>query len=743
MVAPLVAALSALGRAAAVYAAADALRWTPAAARFAAVALIVAAIPSHLLAHHGGGGGGSRRQPAMGTVAAARELRNAVWLRGGVFAAGLYAFCCALRRCHNPLRAVILDGTISHVFAPWFAAAPHIHEGGGGGGGSARGAFWRRGGCVMIALAPMVLVGARDAHALAEVALLSAAALMVVSQRSTPRLVREAGGPWRLFARTIRAAAVACAPLVLCEWCLLRDAPPPQPLERDGRLNGGDAGDAGNGTMVRWLLQATVFGLLGLLAGAARSAVQPMARGKAQGVGPSVAAGLGASFAGACLLDAWRPAGGVSAHPAQHHALGRHEVAAEILLQAGTALLFVCGRAAGGGHGGAAHLLPLSLAQAAKGALTDGPPHAPLLAVRAAARRQSVDLAAAAARALHIACASRASARLAGFLAANAAFMLVEGVVGVLSRSLTLTTDAAHMLLDCAAIGVGLYGETAARWQSDEAHPFGFARYDALCALINGVLLLLVALSVSGEALCRLMSPPLIDDERLLPVAFGGLCVNLVGLAFFHDLHHPTHHQQQGEDGCGCAQTHGASPAGQNVRGVFLHVVADTMGSVATIASTLLARHLGWRLADPLCSLLVAGLITASALPLLRDSASLLLLRTPEPFVAAGGRRACIAALCTLPHIRGVPRCHVWSHTHSRAEAIIAVLAAPEANERLVVDAVERTMRSFGVHSVAVEVQKDTPTFAASSTQSADGDDKFAARDEYVRSVADRMGISL
>ena len=141
MVAPLVAALSALGRAAALYAAADALRWTPAAANFAAVALIVAAIPSHLLAHHGGGGGGSRRQPAMGTVAAARELRNAVWLRGGVFAAGLYAFCCALRRCHNPLRAVILDGTISHVFAPWFAAAPHIHEGGGGGGGSARGAF--------------------------------------------------------------------------------------------------------------------------------------------------------------------------------------------------------------------------------------------------------------------------------------------------------------------------------------------------------------------------------------------------------------------------------------------------------------------------------------------------------------------------------------------------------------------------------------------------------------------------
>ena len=74
----------------------------------------------------------------------------------------------------------------------------------------------------------------------------------------------------------------------------------------------------------------------------------------------------------------------------------------------------------------------------------------------------------------------------------------------------------------------------------------------------------------------------------------------------------------------------------------------------------------------------------------------------------------------------------------------MVVVAAPEANERLVADAVERTVRSFGVHSIVVEVQKDAAGAPPPSTQSEDdADDRFAARDEYVRSIADRMGISL
>ena len=236
---------------------------------------------------------------------------------------------------------------------------------------------------------------------------------------------------------------------------------------------------------------------------------------------------------------------------------------------------------------------------------------------------------------------SRHSARLLIYLGLNLLFMGLEALVGFLTNSLTLTTDAMHMLLDCAALAVGLVGEVARQRQlAQRRRPLragdGLVRFDAYCALVNAVLLLVVAVSVAHEALSRMSGaePPLIDDPRLLPVAVAGLSVNLVGLACFHDHRHVgalANGERDGCDGCGACGPFAAAFGGregkgkggggsENMRGVFLHVLADTMGSVGAIASSLLARQLGWRWPDPICSLLVAGLIVAVALPLLRDT---------------------------------------------------------------------------------------------------------------------------
>jgi cation diffusion facilitator family transporter len=140
------------------------------------------------------------------------------------------------------------------------------------------------------------------------------------------------------------------------------------------------------------------------------------------------------------------------------------------------------------------------------------------------------------------------------------------------------------------------------------------------------------------------------------------------------------------------------------MRGVFLHVLADTMGSVAAIASSFLESRLHWHWADPLCSLLVAACILAVALPLLRDSSTLLMLRLPEELRGSGLRR-CLAAVRALPHVREVTHCRVWSHTRSRALGTVCVRADAGASERLITARVSSTMRSFGVHATAVEVQ--------------------------------------
>ena len=148
----------------------------------------------------------------------------------------------------------------------------------------------------------------------------------------------------------------------------------------------------------------------------------------------------------------------------------------------------------------------------------------------------------------------------------------------------------------------------------------------------------------------------------------------------------------------------GGGGGNDNMRGVFLHVLADTMGSIAAIASSLLESRLHWRWADPLCSLLVAACIVAVALPLLRDSSTLLLLRMPEKLRGTGLRR-CLAAVQALPQVLEVTDCRVWSHTRSRALGMVSVRADAGASELLVAARVSSTMRSFGVHATTVEVQ--------------------------------------
>ena len=221
--------------------------------------------------------------------------------------------------------------------------------------------------------------------------------------------------------------------------------------------------------------------------------------------------------------------------------------------------------------------------------------------------------------------ASRSTSALAAFLALSFGFMAVEATVGILSDSLTLTTDAAHMLLDCVALGVGLYGELRAHLlaSADALSSWQAKRLDTTCAFINAALLVVVAILVVCEAASEIVNPhSLIDDDRLLPVAVAGLVLNLVGLKWFHG--HTHSHANGGCADASCGYGSDSAPKNNNMRGVFLHVLADTMGSIATIISTLLERHLRWSWADPVCSLLVAVCIFAAALPLLRDSWQLL-----------------------------------------------------------------------------------------------------------------------
>ncbi|KAJ1735396.1 putative zinc transporter msc2, partial [Coemansia biformis] len=223
------------------------------------------------------------------------------------------------------------------------------------------------------------------------------------------------------------------------------------------------------------------------------------------------------------------------------------------------------------------------------------------------------------------------------FLLLNLSYMFVQIAYGYITNSLGLISDAIHMLFDCMALAIGLVAAVMSRWPPDESFTFGYGRIELLSGFANGVFLMLISVSIFFEAVERLMHPPEMNTHRLLLVSFGGLLVNLFGMLAFNGHHHHHHHGgscSHGHKGDvshdhGHGHGHGHHRS-QNMQGVFLHVMADTLGSVGVIVSTLLIQRFGWTGFDPLASIAIAGLIFASVVPLVRDSMHMLLLRLPD-----------------------------------------------------------------------------------------------------------------
>ena len=187
------------------------------------------------------------------------------------------------------------------------------------------------------------------------------------------------------------------------------------------------------------------------------------------------------------------------------------------------------------------------------------------------------------------------------------------------TNSLGLISDGFHMLFDCTALLVGLYASLMSRWKPTRLYSYGYGRVEVLSGFVNGLFLVVIALFVLEEAFDRLLDPPSISTDRLLFVSVAGFFVNLIGIVTFSRNH--THSHSHG----GRGHSHNT-----NMQGVFLHVLADTMGSVGVIISSLLIQQFGWYIADPICSLFIASLILVSVGPLLKDSAEILLLATPS-----------------------------------------------------------------------------------------------------------------
>ena len=265
-------------------------------------------------------------------------------------------------------------------------------------------------------------------------------------------------------------------------------------------------------------------------------------------------------------------------------------------------------------------------------------------------------------------------------LALTAAFLAAEVVGGVISNSLALLADAGHMLTDVAGLALSLFVAWFARQPGNPRQTYGYLRWEILAAFINGAALLLISTGIIWEAVMRLRAPEPVASGTMLAVAVGGLLVNVVAAWLLH----------------------ASSETSLNMRGAYLHVLGDLLGSVGTIAAALLMRFTGWVAADPVASIFVTALIIRGAWQLVRESVDVLLESTPA-HIPLGAVRQQLEA---IPGIESVHDLHVWSVTSGVvAMSAHAIVREPERHQH-VLEHVLSAMRLFGIEHVTVQLER-------------------------------------
>ena len=258
-------------------------------------------------------------------------------------------------------------------------------------------------------------------------------------------------------------------------------------------------------------------------------------------------------------------------------------------------------------------------------------------------------------------------------------FMVVEAVGGVLSGSLALLADAGHMLTDAGSLALSLFAMRMAKRPADAEKTYGWVRLEILAALVNGAMLLVIAAYICWEAWQRLHTPVEVEGGVMLGVAVVGLGVNILGAFLLH------------------------SHAGEslNVRGAYLHVLGDLLGSVGAIAAGLVILFTGWTPADPIISVVIALLILYSAWNLVREATDVLLEAAPSHIDVEEVVRD-LRGVEGLDHIHDV---HVWTLTSGFvALSAHGVIDDPSEHTRIL-DQVQDRMKARGIEHVTFQIE--------------------------------------
>ncbi|XP_053697882.1 zinc transporter 7 [Sabethes cyaneus] len=331
------------------------------------------------------------------------------------------------------------------------------------------------------------------------------------------------------------------------------------------------------------------------------------------------------------------------------------------------------------------------------------------------------------------------------FLLLNLSFAFVELMYGIWTNSLGLISDSFHMFFDCTGLLAGLAASVITKWKANDKYSYGYVRAEVLAGFVNSLFLLFIAFFIMSEAVERAIEPPEVKHERLFVVSVLGLLVNLVGIyAFQHGGHGHSHgggghghshgggghghshghsdtnhllanHNHHGHSHGGDDHHHGgggstsigveqpiSSNNSQIMRGVFLHILADTLGSVGVIISAVLMQLFGWMRADPICSMFIALTIGVSTLSLIKESVMILMQR--QPVALDRQLIQCYQKVTGLAGVYSVQEPHFWTLCSDVYVGAIKLEVSKNVDPRYVVQHTRMIFEAIGVRQIYIQL---------------------------------------
>jgi len=265
----------------------------------------------------------------------------------------------------------------------------------------------------------------------------------------------------------------------------------------------------------------------------------------------------------------------------------------------------------------------------------------------------------------------------------TATFLVAEVVGGIVTNSLALLSDAAHMGTDVIALAISLFAVRMSRRPPDARRTYGYARMEALGALVNGGLLFLVAGYILWEAISRFRDPPGVASSGMLVVAFIGLVVNLISMRLLK----------------------AGSGESLNVKGAYLEVWADMLGSVGVIIGAIAIRFTGLDEIDPIIAVVIGLWVLPRTWVLLREAGQVLMQGVP-PNIDLDELRCMLES---EPGVVAAHDLHVWS-LGSKEPIMTAhiVLEGTSSSDELRDSLRRQLMDNFGIKHATLQVE-DTP----------------------------------